>query len=63
MSRQSYNLGDNDAKYPDAENNDEHTKEVAGFTTVHSGARSKCELVAGLSLAKEKACFKVHSQL
>ena len=34
----------------------------AGFTTEPYGARSKCELVAGLSLAKEKACFKVQSQ-
>ena len=37
-------------------------QEFAGFTTVLSGARSKCEPVAGLSLAKEKACYKVHSQ-
>ena len=26
MSRQSYNLGDNEAKYPDAEIDDEHTR-------------------------------------
>ena len=37
-------------------------QEFAGFTTVPSGARSKCEHVAGSLLAKEKACFKVHSQ-
>ena len=37
-------------------------QEFAGFTTVPSGARSKCELVAGSLLAKEKACFKVHRQ-
>ena len=39
-----YNLSDNDAKYPDAD------QEFAGFTTVPSGARSKC------------ACFNVHIQ-
>ena len=41
---------------------DEHTRNSLASHTVLSGARSKCELVAGLSLAKEKACFKVHSQ-
>ena len=35
-------------------------QECAGFTTVPSGARSICETIAGSSLAKEKACFKVH---
>ena len=57
-----YNLGDNDAKYPDAEIEDETHQEFAGFTTVPSGARIKREPVAGLSLAKEKVCFNVHSQ-
>ena len=47
-----YILGDTDAKYPDAEIDDEHIRD--GFTTVPSGARSKCEPVAGLSLAKRK---------
>ena len=37
-------------------------QEFAGFIIVPSGARGKCELVAGLPLAKEKACFNVHSQ-
>ena len=37
-------------------------QEFAGFIIVPSGARGKCELVAGLPLAQEKACFNVHSQ-
>ena len=49
-----YNLGDNDAKCPDAEIWRRAHQEFAGFTTVPSGARSKCEPVAGLSLAKRK---------
>ena len=49
-----YNLGDNDAKHPDAQIDDEHNQELAGFTTVPSGARSKCEPVAGLSLTKRR---------
>ena len=47
-------IGDNDAKYPDAESDERAHQEFAGFTTVPSGARRKCEPVAGLSLTKRK---------
>ena len=49
-----YILGDNDAKYPDAEIDDEHTRNSPAFTTVPSGAKSKCEPVASSSLKKRK---------
>ena len=37
-------------------------QEFTGFTTVPSGARSKCEPFAGFITHKEKACFNVHRQ-
>ena len=37
-------------------------QDFAGSTTVPSGARSKCNPVAGLSLANRKACHDVHCQ-
>ena len=49
-----YNLGDNDTKYPVAEIDDVHTSEFAGFTTVPSGAGSKCEPCCRFSLTKRK---------
>ena len=49
-----YNFGDSDAKHPDAEIDDEHTSNLLASPTVPSGARSKCEPVAGLSLTKRR---------
>ena len=56
-----YNFGGNDAKYPDAEINDEHTRNSLASPLYLQ------ERAAGASLLqafthKEKACFSVHSQ-
>ena len=50
-----YNLSDNDAKYPGAD------QEFAGFTTVPSGARKSASLLQAFT-HKENACFNVHIQ-
>ena len=49
-----YILGYNDAKYTKCWDWRRAHQELAGFTTVPSGARSKCDPVAGLSLTKRK---------
>ena len=56
-----YNFGDNDAKYPDAEIDDVHTRNsLASHCTFRSEkqARACCRFITH----KEKACFNVHSQ-
>ena len=49
-----YILGYNDAKYTKCWDWRRAHQEFAGFTTVPSGARSKCEPVPGLSLTERK---------
>ena len=56
-----YNFGDNDAKYPDAEIDDVHTGNSAGFSTVPSGARTKCEPVAGFHSQRESLFQRAQS--
>ena len=57
-----YIFGDNDAKHPDAEIDDEHTRNSLASPLYLQEREASASLLQGSLLAKEKACFKVHSQ-
>ena len=56
-----YNLGDNDAKYPDAEIDDEHTRNSLASPLYLQEREASASLLQAFT-QKEKACFNVHSQ-
>ena len=55
-----YNLGDNDAKYPDAEIDDVHTRNSLA-SPLYLQARSRCEPIAGFHSQRESLFQLVHS--
>ena len=56
-----YNLGDNDAKYPDAEIDDVHTRNSLASPLYLQEREASASLLQAFT-HKEKACFNVHSQ-
>ena len=56
-----YNCGDNDAKYPDAEIDDVHTRNSLASPLYLQEREASASLVQSLT-HNEKACFNVHSQ-
>ena len=55
------NFGDNDAKYPDAEIDDVHTRNSLASPLYLQERESIASLLQAYH-AKEKVCFKVHGQ-
>ena len=56
-----YNRGDNDAKYPDAEIDDVHTRNSLASPLYLQEREASASLLQAFT-HKEKACFNVHSQ-
>ena len=56
-----YNLGDNDAKYPDAEIDNEHTRNSLASPLYLQEREASASLLQAFT-QKENVCFNVHSQ-